>query len=141
MNEGASLLFEAKGALTIGRLSRVHVVCSAGLVARVGGIRPSREEEEEVAAKTPIVFRIGTASRSITRQEAQVLRDWARLERTVAGVQLVGLIGAALLADTPEPLTLDRGLLHALCDALVDGEFDDHNGLAALHDLCVSDAA
>ena len=87
-----------------------------------------------------IAFRYGALSRSISRPEALILRDWVRLERTVSGVTFVGLLGAALLAGRPEPIVLDDGLLHALCDALVDEEFEDHDGLAALHDLCLSGA-
>ena len=88
-----------------------------------------------------ILFQFGALSRSISRQEALILRDWVRLERTVSGVALVGLLGAALLAEAPEPIVLDDGLQHALCEALVDEEFDDHGGLAALHDLCVAGPA
>jgi hypothetical protein len=85
-----------------------------------------------------ILFQFGALSRSISRQVALILRDWVRLERTVSGVALVGLLGAALLAAAPEPIVLDDGLRHALCEALVDEEFDAHEGLATLHDLCVS---
>jgi hypothetical protein len=85
-----------------------------------------------------ISFRFGALTRSISRQEALILRDWVRLERTVSGVAFVGLLGAALLAESPETIVLDDGLLHALCDALTDEEFDNQDGLAALHDLCIS---
>jgi hypothetical protein len=85
-----------------------------------------------------IVFRLDDVSRSISREEAILLRDWVRIERTLSGVRLVGLLGAALLSRSPEPIVLDADLQHALCDALVDEEFEDHEGLAGLHAFCTS---
>jgi hypothetical protein len=83
-----------------------------------------------------IVFRLGELARSVSHEEALLLRDWVRVERTVPGVRLAGVLGAALVSAAPEPITLDGELRRALCDALVDEEFDTHEGLARLHDLC-----
>jgi hypothetical protein len=85
-----------------------------------------------------IVVRLGEVSRSVSHDEVVLLRDWVRLERTLAGVRLVGLLRTALTAESPEPIVLDEGLRHALCDALVDEEFEDHQGLAGLHAFCTA---
>ena len=84
-----------------------------------------------------ITLEYGNLRCSITKEEASLLRDWVSLETTAAGVRLTGLVDAVSNAIVQSPIVLDKELRRALCNALDDEEFDDHPGLASLHDLCI----
>jgi hypothetical protein len=79
-----------------------------------------------------IFFDFAGTERELSINEARILRDWLRLDRTLSAVSLVGRIEVEITAEVPSPIAIDRDDITALQSALCDTDVGNHPGLLLL---------